>query len=379
MGSAQRFGVPMGFGGPHAAFMAVRDAFKRQMPGRLVGVSKDANGRPAYRLALQTREQHIRRDKATSNICTAQVLLAVIAGMYAVYHGPEGLRAIASRVRGQALRLGGGAARRGHVVRTETIFDTLQGLPRPRPPARDRRGGAGSRASISATTPTAISASRSMRPSRTTILDELLAVFSAVRDGSGAPSTPSIPAPHRRVSPILTHPVFNTHRSETEMLRYLKRLETRDLSLTTSMIPLGSCTMKLNAAAEMFPISYPGFADMHPVRAARRRRRGTLELTSSLERQLAEITGFAGVSLMPNAGSQGEYAGLLVIRAYHRSRGDAARDVCLIPISAHGTNPASATMAGMRVVVVACDALGNIDVDDLRARRRQSTRIASPR
>jgi glycine dehydrogenase len=368
VGSAQRFGVPMGFGGPHAAYMAVRDAFKRQMPGRLVGVSKDANGRPAYRLALQTREQHIRRDKATSNICTAQVLLAVMAAMYAAYHGPEGLRAIALRVRRQALRLAAALRAAGFTVRNRTTFDTLKVSP----------GRAGQAKIVEKALAAGINLRAFPDGDCGIALDEtvsdadllrLAGVFSAA--GLLPPTVDdAIPAPHRRQSPILAHPVFQAHRSETEMLRYLKRLETRDLSLTTSMIPLGSCTMKLNAAAEMFPISYAGFADVHPFVPAEQAA-GYAELTASLERQLAEITGFSAVSLMPNAGSQGEYTGLLVIRAYHRSRGEARRDVCLIPISAHGTNPASATMAGMRVVVVACDALGNIDLDDLRAKARE--------
>ena len=368
VGSAQRFGVPMGFGGPHAAYMAVRDAFKRQMPGRLVGVSKDANGRPGYRLALQTREQHIRRDKATSNICTAQVLLAVIAAMYAAYHGPEGLRAIAGRVRGYALRLSAALRAAGHAVRTTTVFDTLRVRPvaAQRAGIQARAGAAGINFRIYPDGDFGIALDETVDDAG---LTALLSVFSAEAHAPSAVDE-TIPAPHRRGSPILAHPVFNTHRSETEMLRYLKRLESRDLSLTTSMIPLGSCTMKLNAAAEMFPISYPGFAEVHPF-APPEQVEGYSELTASLERQLASITGFAGVSLMPNAGSQGEYAGLLVIRAYHRSRGDAERDVCLIPISAHGTNPASATMAGMRVVVVACDALGNIDIEDLRKKAKE--------
>jgi glycine dehydrogenase len=363
VGSLQRFGVPMGYGGPHAAFMAVRDEFKRQIPGRLVGVSKDANGRPAYRLALQTREQHIRRDKATSNICTAQVLLAVMASMYAIYHGPEGLRAIASRVRRQALRLATALRAAGYRVRHEVVFDTV-------------RVGAGP-LSQQAILSEALARGINFRAfddgdvgiSLDETVDEadlsdVIAVFGA-RDAGPADET--IPSPHRRAGEILEHPVFQSHRSETEMMRYLKRLESRDLSLTTSMIPLGSCTMKLNAAAEMFPISFAGFADLHPF-VPRAQAAGYDELTGSLARSLAELTGFAAVSLMPNAGSQGEYAGMLVIRAYHRARGDTRRDVCLIPISAHGTNPASATMAGMHVVVVACDTAGNVDLADLRAK-----------
>jgi glycine dehydrogenase len=366
VGSAQRFGVPMGFGGPHAAFMAVRDAFKRQLPGRLVGVSKDAEGRPGYRLALQTREQHIRRDKATSNICTAQVLLAVMASMYAVYHGPEGLRAIASRVRRQALRLAEALKAAGFTLRADTIFDTLRVAP----------GAAGQRAVLDAAHGRGINLRAHEGGDVGIALDEtvgdgdlidLLAAFSVPAQALPAQVDETIPAAHRRAGAILEHPVFHAHRSETEMLRYLRTLESRDLSLTTSMIPLGSCTMKLNAAAEMFPISYPGFASIHPF-APDDQVEGYAELIASLERQLAEITGFPAVSLMPNAGSQGEYAGLLVIRAYHRSRGESRRDVCLIPISAHGTNPASAAMAGMRVVVVACDDAGNVDLADLAAK-----------
>jgi len=369
VGSAQRFGLPLGFGGPHAAYMAVRDAYKRQIPGRLIGVSKDANGHPAYRLALQTREQHIRRDKATSNICTAQVLLAVIVGMYAVYHGPEGLRAIALRVRRQALRLAALLRAAGYSVGPDTIFDTLRVSP----------GAAGQAALVKAAQAKGINLRTYPGGDVGIALDEtvgeddlrdLASAFSADPSGLSAAVDETIPSPHRRHGPILEHPVFHAHRSETEMLRYLKMLESRDLSLTTSMIPLGSCTMKLNAAAEMFPISYPGFSAVHPY-APEEQVRGYAELTGSLERQLVEITGFAAVSLMPNAGSQGEYAGLLVIRAYHHARGEASRNVCLIPISAHGTNPASATMAGMKVVVVACDALGNVDLDDLRKKAKE--------
>ena len=366
VGSAQRFGLPLGFGGPHAAFMAVRDAFKRQIPGRLVGVSKDANGRPAYRLALQTREQHIRRDKATSNICTAQVLLAVMVGMYAVYHGPDGLRAIAARIRRQTLRLAACLRGAGYTVRGTTFFDTLRVSP----------GAKGQAALIEAALVQGINLRKYADGDCGITLDEtvgdadlddLAKVFAADAAPLSAPVDETIAAPHPRSGPILTHPVFTAYRSETEMLRYLKRLESRDLSLTTSMIPLGSCTMKLNAAAEMFPISYPGFSAIHPF-APSDQVGGYAKLTTSLENQLAELTGFSAVSLMPNAGSQGEYAGLLVIRAYHRARGEGRRDVCLIPISAHGTNPASATMAGMKVVVVLCDAQGNIDLDDLRAK-----------
>ena len=367
IGSAQRFGVPMGFGGPHAAYMAVRDAHKRQIPGRLVGVSKDAQGRPAYRLALQTREQHIRRDRATSNICTAQVLLAILAAMYAVYHGPDGLRAIAARVRRQALRLASALRGAGYTVGPDTFFDTIRVTPKARgaAPVLDaaRRLGINLRALEDGDIGIALDETVGERD-----LADIARAFAA--EGVPASVDESLPAVHVRSGEFLEHPVFHAHRSETEMLRYLKRLESRDLSLTTSMIPLGSCTMKLNAAAEMLPISEPGFASLHPF-VPPNQSAGYARLTASLSRWLAEITGFDAVSLMPNAGAQGEYAGLLVIRAYHRARGNPERDVCLIPVSAHGTNPASAVAAGMTVVVVACDVEGNVDLADLRAKAGQ--------
>ncbi|HEX5044929.1 MAG TPA: aminomethyl-transferring glycine dehydrogenase [Candidatus Polarisedimenticolaceae bacterium] len=365
VGNTQRFGVPLGFGGPHAAFMACREAHRRQMPGRIVGVSRDAQGRPALRLALSTREQHIRRDKATSNICTAQVLLAVMASMYAVWHGPEGLTSIARDLRRRTLRLAGALRELGLTVRHAEVFDTVRVSP-------GRRGAA-------AVLEEALARGINLRAfpdgdvgialDETTGDDDLRDVLAAF-GGDRLPEegTPvEIPASLRRRSPFLTHPVFHAHRSETEMLRYLRRLEARDLSLTTSMIPLGSCTMKLNATAEMFPVSFPGFAQLHPFAPAEQAA-GYRELFARLTRWLAEITGFSAVSLMPNAGSQGEYAGLLTIRAFHASRGEAHRDVCLIPVSAHGTNPASAVMAGLRVVPVACDAQGNVDLADLAAK-----------
>jgi glycine cleavage system P protein (glycine dehydrogenase) len=369
IGSAQRFGVPLFYGGPHAAYMAVRDAYKRHLPGRLVGVSKDTSGHVGYRLALQTREQHIRRDKATSNICTAQVLLAVVASMYAVYHGPEGLRAIASRLRRQALRLAAALSAAGCTPRGGIVFDTLRVAPGP----------TGTDAVVAKALGLGINLRRYDDGDLGIALDEtvddrdladLVRAFGADPKRLHDPVDASLPAPLARRSDILEHPVFQSHHSETEMLRYLKRLESRDLSLTTSMIPLGSCTMKLNAAAEMFPISDPGFSGIHPFAPADQAS-GYAELTGSLSAMLAEITGFPAISLQPNAGSQGEYAGLLVIRAYHRSRGDEHRDVCLIPVSAHGTNPASAAMAGMKVVAVACDAHGNVDVVDLKAKCAQ--------
>jgi glycine dehydrogenase len=373
VGSSQRFGVPLGFGGPHAAFLASRDEFKRQMPGRIIGVSRDAEGAPAYRMALQTREQHIRRENATSNICTAQVLLAVMAGMYGVYHGPEGLRRIARRVHGLTATLALGLRRLGLDVGAEPFFDTL----RIAPPAgrldsalgQARAGGMNLRAYPDGTVGVALD-----ETTRTEDVTDLLEVFAAGRavpdvDVLAREASLELPSPFARGSDFLTHEVFNQHHSEHEMLRYLRRLEARDLSLTTSMIPLGSCTMKLNATAEMFPVTWPEFARLHPF-APTDQARGYQRLFADLEKWLGEITGFRAVSLQPNAGSQGEYAGLLAIRAYHRSRGDRERDVCLIPVSAHGTNPASAVLAGFKVVPVACDDAGNILVHDLEEKAR---------
>jgi glycine dehydrogenase len=378
VGSAQRFGVPLGFGGPHAAFLAAREEFKRQVPGRLIGVSRDRHGDRALRMALQTREQHIRREKATSNICTAQVLLAIMAGMYAVYHGPAGLAAIARRVHALAAVAAAGLVRLGFELAAEPFFDTL------------RVGLAGR----SADDVVAAAAEHGMNLRRIddgtvgiafdeakTAADvvELLEVFAGLagRGGEGfdldelaAAADLELPAAFRRRGGYLEHPTFHAYRQEHEMLRYLKRLEGRDLSLTQSMIPLGSCTMKLNATAEMLPISWDGFARIHPFAPAEQTA-GYRFLFDKLEGWLEEITGFAATTLQPNAGSQGELTGLLLIRAWHRSRGEAHRDVCLIPVSAHGTNPASAVMAGMRVVAVACDEDGNIDVDDL-ARRAEA-------
>ena len=371
VGSAQRFGVPMGFGGPHAAFFATRDAYKRQLPGRIIGVSRDAEGRPALRMALQTREQHIRREKATSNICTAQVLLAVMASMYAVWHGPEGLRRIAGNVHRQAATLAEGLRQLGHNVSDGPRFDTVRvdlGRDDVEPlmaAARERRINL---RALDAHTVT-ISVDETTTPAD---LADLFAVFGGDQvalapEEIAAQLEPELEPPFARASGYLLHPVFNSYHSETEMLRYLRRLESRDLSLAHSMIPLGSCTMKLNATAEMLPVSWPEFARMHPF-APREQTAGYQLLFRELQLWLAEITGFAAVSLQPNAGSQGEYAGLLVIRDYHASRGESHRTVCLIPQSAHGTNPASAVMAGMRVVVVKTDARGNIDVADLRTK-----------
>ena len=375
VGNSQRFGVPMGFGGPHAAFFATRDEFKRQLPGRIIGVSRDADGRPALRMALQTREQHIRREKATSNVCTAQVLLAVIAGMYAVYHGPEGILAIARRVHRYAEAIARGVEKLGFTVKHGVFFDTVRievgvGLAASFV-GRARAHGINIRQLNGDAVCVALD--ETVTPAD---LRDLLSVFAG-----GKREAPALEAllddvddrydeRFARTSTFLTHPVFNTHRSETEMLRYMRKLESRDLSLTHSMIPLGSCTMKLNATAEMIPVTWPEFGKPHPF-APLDQLKGYQELFANLERALAEITGFAAVSLQPNAGSQGEYAGLLVIRAYHASRKEQHRQVCLIPQSAHGTNPASAVMAGMTVVVVKTDANGNIDINDLRAKATQ--------
>jgi len=368
VGSTQRFGVPLGLADRTPLTFATRDAYKRHMAGRLVGVSHDATGRPGYRLALQTREQHIRRDKATSNICTAQVLLAVIASMYAVYHGPRGLRAIAERVHHLTSRFAAGLEELGFNLGHNMFFDTV----------RINLGDEGAEKILRRATelgcnvrelgPNAVSVSLDETTSERD-LETLWQIFSGDQNGpaAAADSESSIPEFAARTSDYLTHPVFNTNHTETEMLRYLRRLESRDLSLTTSMIPLGSCTMKLNATAEMFPISWPEFAKLHPF-APDTQSVGYREMCGQLENWLAEITGFAAVALQPNAGSQGEYAGLLAIREYHASRSEAHRNVCLIPTSAHGTNPASAVMAGFKVVPVACLKDGDIDLADLRAK-----------
>jgi glycine dehydrogenase len=378
VGNSQRFGVPLGYGGPHAAFFATRDAYVRQVPGRIIGVSVDSSGRPAYRMALQTREQHIRREKATSNICTAQALLANMAAMYAVYHGPSGLKAIASRIRSQAASLAQALGSLGYNQRNATDFDTLQ---------VDLRGVAG--VDRSTLEEPAVDAGINFRwiddRTLTIALDEtvrqddlaaIAGVFSRVTEkATGRPSpvtvvpteAPALPPSLARTSAFLQHPVFNRHHSETEMMRYIKSLERKDISLDTSMIPLGSCTMKLNAAAEMMPVTWAAFSRIHPFAPANQAA-GYAEVFHDLEQALCEITGFAAVSLQPNSGAQGELAGLLVIRAWHRSRGEAHRDVVLIPASAHGTNPASAVMAGMKVVVVATDAKGYVDVADLTAK-----------
>ncbi|MFN8458627.1 MAG: aminomethyl-transferring glycine dehydrogenase, partial [Anaerolineae bacterium] len=374
IGSAQRFGVPMGYGGPHAAFMGTRDAYKRQMPGRLAGVSKDAGGKPAYRLTLQTREQHIRREHATSNICTAQVLLAVMASMYAVYHGPQGLTRIAQRVHLLTETLAAGLRHLGYTVAESPVFDTLKISGGPRSPKQLNHEALARQVNLRLYDDEATGISLD----EFALVDDLTMLFEIYGAKPGqlevarlaAEIELAYPAPHQRHSTFLTHPVFNSYHSETEMLRYIHRLQARDLSLTHSMIPLGSCTMKLNATAEMLPITWPQFAHLHPF-APLDQAEGYQIMFERLEGWLAEITGFAATSLQPNAGSQGEYAGLLTIRAYHHARGEDQRNICLIPSSAHGTNPASAAMAGMQVVVVACDHDGNVDLADLRRKAEE--------
>jgi glycine dehydrogenase len=375
VGNTQRFGVPLGFGGPHAAYFATRDQFKRHMPGRLVGVSHDAEGRPAYRLALQTREQHIRRDKATSNICTAQVLLAVIASMYAVYHGPKGLRAIAERVHRLTSRFADGLHALGCTITHENFFDTVRVEVESSEVILEHAAKADCNLRALGPRAVGISFDETTTPRDIELLKSVFrgtTVRDFADDDLGEPPL-RIPQFAIRTSDFLTHPIFNTHDTETEMLRYLKKLESRDLSLTTSMIPLGSCTMKLNATAEMFPISWPEISKVHPF-APTEQAAGYMEICRQLEDWLAEITGFAAVSLQPNAGSQGEFAGLLAIREYHASRGEAHRNVCLIATSAHGTNPASAVMAGFKVVSVACLKDGDIDLADLRAKADEHAR-----
>lgn len=377
VGNTQRFGVPMGFGGPHAAYMAVRDEFKRQMPGRLVGVTVDAQGKPALRLALQTREQHIRREKATSNVCTAQALLAIMASMYAVYHGPRGLKTIALRVNRIAALVAAGVKQLGFATVNDTFFDTLT-IDTGARTAQIHALANAKRINLRRVSDTRVGIS----VDETTTcgdLAELLGIFAQAAGGTapdvdaldaGLADTAALPAGLQRTSAYLTHHVFNRHHSETEMLRYLRSLSDKDLALDRSMIPLGSCTMKLNATSEMLPVTWPEFSRIHPFAPAEQTV-GYREMIDQLEQMLVAATGYAAVSLQPNAGSQGEYAGLLIIHAYHESRGESHRNVCLIPASAHGTNPASAHMAGMKVVVVACDAQGNVDIDDLKAKAEQ--------
>ncbi|MGU7782151.1 aminomethyl-transferring glycine dehydrogenase [Burkholderia sp. PU8-34] len=376
VGTTQRFGVPLGYGGPHAGYFATRDAFKRSMPGRLVGLSVDAHGRPALRLAMQTREQHIRREKATSNICTAQVLLANIAGFYAAYHGPQGLTTIARRIHRLTATLAAGLRQLGYAVPTEYCFDTITVNSGSRTAAVHVAACARhvNLRSIS-DHQVGIALDETTTPEDVGTLWTIFAEGRAVPDFAVVEATTAdaLPAPLQRHSAFLTHPVFNSHHSETRMLRYLRRLADQDLALDRTMIPLGSCTMKLNATTEMVPITWPAFAKLHPFAPAEQAE-GYRALAQELEAMLCAVTGYDAVSLQPNAGSQGEYAGLLAIRAYHASRGEAQRNVCLIPSSAHGTNPASAQMVGMRVVVVNCDDAGNVDIDDLNAKAAQHSR-----
>lgn len=383
IGNTQRFGVPVGFGGPHAAYMAVRDEFKRQMPGRLVGVTVDAQGKSALRLALQTREQHIRREKATSNVCTAQALLAIMASMYAVYHGPHGLKTIALRVNRVASIFAAGVQKLGYTLANDTFFDTVTIESGPNTTAL-HQAASGSHINLRH-----IDANRvGVSVDETTTRDDLTKLFALFAEVAGKTETfdidaldgalaDSLPSELHRKSEFLTHPVFNRHHSEHEMLRYLRSLADKDLALDRTMIPLGSCTMKLNATSEMLPVTWPEFAQIHPFAPAEQTV-GYRTMIDQLEQMLVACTGYAAVSLQPNAGSQGEYAGLLIIHAYHASRGEGHRNVCLIPASAHGTNPASAQMAGMQVVVVACDANGNVDTDDLKAKaEKHSTNLAA--
>jgi glycine dehydrogenase len=383
VGTTQRFGMPLCNGGPHAAYMACRDEYKRSLPGRLVGVSVDVHGNPAYRLALQTREQHIRREKATSNICTAQVLPAVVSSMYAVYHGPAGLKRIAQRVATYTAILYKGLQSMGFTPTSSSAFDTLTVRCGSAMEALELTGRAvASGVNLRLSWAQYVSISLDETTTREDIA-LLWALFAA--EGQALPSVetlaenaaPLIPAALLRSSAYLTHPVFNSHHSETGMLRYIRMLSDKDLALDRSMIPLGSCTMKLNATSEMIPITWPEFANIHPF-CPPEQREGYAELDAQLRAWLCAATGYAGISLQPNAGSQGEYAGLLVIRAWHASRGDSQRTICLIPSSAHGTNPASATMAGMQVVVTACDANGNVDMADLQAKcEKHSANLAA--
>jgi glycine dehydrogenase len=366
IGNTQRFGVPMGYGGPHAAFFACRETYKRSMPGRIIGVSVDASGNPALRMALQTREQHIRRDKATSNICTAQALLAIMASMYAVYHGPEGLKGIALQVHLSAVALAAELKKLGYAVDEGVYFDTLK--INSSDSAKIRKLAEAAQINFRYT-----DQAITISVDQTTDADDLNAIIAVFAMAAGKASTKLTeaqmfaqqPLISMRSSAILQHPVFNTYHSESEMMRYIKRLENKDLSLTHSMISLGSCTMKLNAASELIPITWPEFANMHPF-VPTEQAAGFQEVIASLDKSLSEITGFAKMSFQPNSGAQGEYAGLLVIQAYHQSRGDAHRNIALIPTSAHGTNPASAAMCGLKIVLVKCDKQGNIDVADLR-------------
>jgi glycine dehydrogenase len=369
VGSTQRLGVPLGYGGPHAAYFATKENYKRNVPGRMVGVSKDAQGNPALRLALQTREQHIRRDKATSNICTAQVLLAVIASLYAVYHGPSGLQEIAQNIHQLTLTLAEGLKRLGYAIGTEPFFDTIKVELGKKSLTKILLASQTKEINLRVINDQTVGISLD----ETTTIQDVIDLWEIFAESELNFTVEDVLNPSEnltaftRKSAYLTHPVFNSYHSETELLRYIHRLETKDLSLTTSMIPLGSCTMKLNATAEMIPVTWPEFGKLHPF-APKEQTHGYQILFEQLENWLGEITGFAGISLQPNAGSQGEYAGLLVIRHYHESRGEIHRNICLIPESAHGTNPASAVMCGFKVVPVACDDQGNININDLQAK-----------
>jgi glycine dehydrogenase len=371
VGNTQRFGVPLGYGGPHAAYFATKEQYKRTAPGRIIGISRDPKGRRALRMALQTREQHIRREKATSNICTAQVLLAVMAGMYGVYHGPEGIKRIAERVHRHTRVLAEALRKLGHTIVHEAFFDTLTVELKPAQMKKVRAAAQQQRINLRPISDTRVGVTLD----EVTSLDDVGDLVGVLGLGKADVEVadmveavqPVIPEPFVRTSPYLTHPVFNRYHSETEMMRYLKRLEDRDLALNSAMIPLGSCTMKLNAATEMAAVSWPEINGLHPF-APREQARGYTQLFEDLESKLAEITGFAAISLQPNAGAQGEFAGLLVIRAYHKARGEEHPTVCLIPKSAHGTNPASAVMAGMKVVVVKTDEGGNVDMADFKAK-----------
>ncbi len=374
VGNTQRFGVPMGYGGPHAAYLAAHENFKRKMPGRIIGVSVDTDGNPALRMALQTREQHIRREKATSNICTAQVLLAIMASMYAVYHGPEGIRAIALRIHVLAGLLAEGLSRLGHEIVHDNYFDTIRVRPRGMTTEEVMRAALERRINLRAfgDGTIGIAVDEGVLPRD---LDDLFDVFGGIgKVGARELAKEDVEVKDHdrfaRTTPYLTHPVFNSYHSETEMLRYIHKLEARDLSLNTSMISLGSCTMKLNATTEMVPVTWPEFANLHPFAPADQAK-GYKRIIGDLEAWLEEITGFTATSMMPNSGANGEYTGLLVIRAYQHDRGETQRNVCLVPASAHGTNPASSVMAGMKVVVVKTDEMGNIDVDDLRAKAEE--------
>lgn len=376
VGNTQRFGVPLGFGGPHAAFLATKEQFKRLMPGRIIGVSVDDSGKPALRLALQTREQHIRREKATSNICTAQVLLANMASMYAVYHGPQGLKRIAERVQRLTLILAEGLRKLGHKVSSGPVFDTITvDMGSADALKKIQSACEAEKINLRLLSTTQFGISLNETSTRST-LEKLWKIFGGANasslkiDDLDAGVNAAMPAPFKRQSAYLAHQVFNTHHSETELLRYIHHLQSKDLSLTHSMIPLGSCTMKLNATTELAPLSWPEVGRMHPF-VPMNQAQGYLKMIKRLEQRLCDITGFAGVSLQPNAGSQGEYAGLLVIRKYHQSRKEGHRNICLIPSSAHGTNPASAVMAGMEVVVTACDSQGNVDIADLRKKAQE--------